>query len=682
MSKLKGIELQDINTMDNRKNTVSTVEDVLPFVNSSYADTRRDDDRQYTPQPELPVLQKGKRDNIVNDKLMYPQFEAKTTNIQLLHRLISSVQLFGDFCMLDISSDGLSFAITDGNVCKIRLNLNKNVFQSFTFNGVWKGNNKKYTDDQIYGDETDLSDEDTNDYSGTNGFDTSGVVSLHINITSFIESINILMKDSKMGDNVIECTFRYEREGDPFVIIFEDELIVERCELTTYYSDEHVKLRKQKNKKSQGKKGKKDRSKEATPTISELVKDFDIDSGVVDESLFQLDAEKIIFDIIIKSDILHDIVKDMGDLLTERFILYCKKSRSTNNLSSREKSSKLIFLSKSSADSFGFSKLIIPDRKANIPDFKIFKPVFENPHDIDDAGLVDCDDLSLSSTYHFHYFAKLLRAIKLSKMIKLRKDMNGITSLLLLLGKSGMSSNQQTGIDKLHGSSIEFMTLESISINDFSTFHENHLTETILSKLGYENKFVEQLIKDDQEIQTIRVGNDGQLVTLDEFFGNPINEFEEIENLNMNNRHAAMTEMQSTMQNEYIPVENLLPPSNEKEPISNTRFDETRSNKILNLTEQLAMSLLGHANPNEKQLDENNNIQVEKTFYNENNDDEDSEDDGCGKSTKRKRVSNNIKLRNKNKGSSKKRGKGGKGNQPENNGIETVGGAIEIPLFI
>lgn len=670
--------------MEKTKNTISTIEDSFGLEDFVSGEGGRDEDRQRRPHRE-PCGMNEERSHVINDKLLHPQFAATTTNIQLLHKLISSVDQFGEYCVLDITSEGMTFGITDGNVCKVRLNLNRKIFNSYTFNGVWKENGKKYSDDQIYGDETDLSDEDSSDLHETNGFDTNGVISIYINLTSFIESINILMKDSKVGDNIVECTFRYERNGDPFILIFEDELIVERCELSTYFSEETSNLRKEKNK--QKNKHKSRNNREANSIVNDLVKDFELDAVDLDDSIFRLDSEKVLFDIIIKSDILHDIVKDMNDLMTDRFILYCKQTGDTDKR--QDGSSKLIFISKSSSDSIGFSKLIVPHRKVNIPDFKVFKPLLNHDNSIDETILVDCNDLSLSSTYHHHFFAKLLKAIRLSKLIKIRKDMNGITSLLLLLGKSSINA-KQNGLDKLHGSSIEFMTLESISINEFSTLGVVSTRETLMSKLGYNNDFVEQIIKNDQEIQTIRVGNDGQLITLDEFFGTHANEFAAIEHLNKNNQNNLLYNNDQSLQGnlelnegvdhmeEFVPIENIQQRKEVPSSKAHNRIDEKRSKNILNITEQLAMSLLGHGNPTDEVMEGDLNVQVEKTFVEEGDD----EIHSAGSHNKRKRMqSNNIKLRNRKK-EMKKHGRNRKGEKDENNGIETVGGAIEIPLFI
>ncbi|OUT23865.1 hypothetical protein CAS74_000237 [Pichia kudriavzevii] len=532
-----------------------------------------------------------------------PQFLAKTRNIHTLHKLISSVQLFGDFCLVDISAEGICFSINDGNVCKVRLNLNRKMFDIFEFNGVW-GKSARFTDSQLYADDTDLSDEAC---------------------TYFVEGGAQNSKRKRGTKN------RVKKNGK--------------------ISDPH-----------------KTNNEEQAVTV------FDFEPTTLDDSVFRTDPGKILFDIIIKPNILYDVMKDMLDLTTERFVLYCSKNETEleelnqNRVSLKDnKNSKIIFISKSKSDTIGYSKLIIPQRKANIPEFKLLKPIVANDNlDGRENGyqFIDCYNMSLSSTYHFHYFAKLIRAIKLSRLIKIRKDMNGITSLLLLLGKNAIGSQQQPQPDILLGSSIEFTTLESVPIDELSSLNIDGETTTLLKKLGYNNHFIEQLIKDDQDIQTIRVGNDGKFVTLDDFFGNAAAEFENAEPHNVMNHISTNSRNQNVnnySSNAFKNEEALKPKKSDILPEQN--------NNVLKLTEQLTMSLLGHGTP--LKVGHSNNIQVEKSI---------AEDDERTDRRRGKRKTNSVEKRSKQQNSGKKGRK--KRDKDENDGIETVGGAIEIPLFI
>lgn len=611
------------------------------------------------------------RDKLTDESI--PQFESKTKNIQLLHDLLSSIQPFGEFCMLDISSEGMCFSIIESNICKIRLNINKKLFKSYTFNGVWREKNS-FSDSQLYAEDTDLSDDNNeieqknnrDDNFIINDFDKDSIISINLNLTLFLEMINVQVKDKNVDQN-IGCTFRFHRDGDPFVMEFEDELIVEKCELRTYYVDnEENRGNNKRNKKKVKKKNNKNESQEEN-----LIKYFEIENHITDDTIFRLNNRTILYDIIIKSPILFDIIKDMSDLNTENFIIYCKKSKDNEGL---EKDPKIIFISKSKSDSIGFSKLIVEQRKHNVPEFKLFRPILSTER-ANEYDFEDCYDLSLSSTYRFSYFSKLLKSIRLSRLIKIRKDMTGITSLLLLLGKNSISQGktrhhhhqqqQQSDYDELYGSSIEFTTSESISIDELSSLSIQSKGPSLLGKLGYNDKFVEQLIKDDRDIQTIRIGNDGRLITLDDYFqfNQPNVEFEQLENVY--NKHDRT---RSESNENIFPIENNGTNENQN--------SKTQDKKILKLTEKLTMSLLGHETPIEIGDKENNGIEIEQTII---------EDDNENVHKKRERVSNyrdNSGINNKKIKGSTRKGKSKKGSKKENDGIETVGGAIEIPLFI
>lgn len=590
-----------------------------------------------------------------SDKVKFPQFECKTRNIQMLHQLISSIQPFGNYCFLDVSNDGICFSINDANICKVRLNLNKKIFADFKFNGLWK-TGLNYKDSDLYGDDTFISDDEEIGKETNDGFDVDGVVTIHLNLTSFLETLNIYVKDK------LDCTFRYERDGDPFTIIFENDEIVERCELNTYFIENETEKRKRRNSKKKG------NSEEDIETL-EGVENFDFDVvDQKDDSFFRLDSNEILYDIIIKSSILHDIIKDMNDLHTERFILYCKKLYSEEYNS---KNSKLMFISQSKSVSIEFSKLIVPFKKLNIPEFKLYKPIPQNESN-SDYDFIECYNMSLSSTYHFDYFAKLLKAIRLSRLIKIRKDMKGITSLLLLLGKNSTDPNNKNEGNGLYGSSIEFVVLESLSIEELSAMSIEMVSNNdILSKIGYNNKFVEQIIKDDHDIQTIRIGDNGKLITLDDYFADPGKEFEEIEN---NNRIPNIPPPEEV--NELYPsitdsIHNRVRASSTQKP------DEVNDENVLKITEQLTMSLLGHGPP--VPVGASNHIQVEQTMIE--NDESFEEDWENTVNNKRTRASSNKKGNSKKSRSKNNKTKKSK-NKKENNGIETVGGAIEIPLFI
>lgn len=442
-------------------------------------------------------------------------FVASTTNITSVCSLITSIAPFGDTFYLTITQDGLSFSVVCNNVCKVVLTLDVRLFSDY---------------------ELDSSKQR---------------IVLSLNLKSLLETINLHLPvgDKESPEMRTKCTFSYKEPGSPFVLIFEDDLIVERCELLTFFIE---------------------------PEVEENL----------DSSAFELDSSQLIFETVLKSTIICDAFKDMDDLNTDEFILYC---------SSREEHKQLIFISRSKDSSIGYSKLIVPEKKALLKDLTIYDPI----NSTGDSA-VACD-ASVSSFYHFNYFAKIIRAIRLSKLIKIRKDVNGLTSFLALIGPTKGSSQL------FYGTSIKFVTLESVPMDERILTSSNEVP-TAASELGYNNPEVERMIRDEENIQVVRI-SDGQL-TLDDYF----------------------------QPQEFVQQSEMPPP-----PVGHLHGS-------LRVTEELTRSVLGLTKQAAAKFDED--IDVNRT-----------EETPLVKNTKRR------------KKQSKKKKKDGEG-------IETVGGAIEIPLFI
>ncbi|GMG17984.1 unnamed protein product, partial [[Candida] boidinii] len=574
------------------------------------------------------------------------QFIAKTSNIIPIYHLISSLLPFGKNCTIIISKDGLCLTITDNNTCKILLNLDKRLF-NFHYILNLKKNNKKsndqeeeYEDDDDYGanvrfsrrNTTDVTEADNHTQLGNENDDNEDdnddnnekTISLNLDLKSLIETINIHIPSDKNQEPNVNCILSYRGEGYPFVLTFEDSYVIERCELLTLHidSDEdysvltkrnnnqrrnNYRLRQKKNSNNNGTQSGEGNT-QFDEFFNEISNNYEDTEVNVNTYIFQLDTSKIMYEIVLKSSLLFDAIKDMNDLNTEEFILFCSKelSKSNNkhnlpdiNAQSEEESirKRLVLISKSSDDSIGYSKLIIPEKKAYLKDISIYRPELislenqdtdleddsSNNEDGDETNLTEDGNqmaairnekkararekmekvnnsedkniemipayTSISSFYNFQYFSKILKSIKLSKLIKIRKDLNGITSLSLLITSAGSLNessrsrvNNGNNDDKglYFGTSIEFITLETIpieeryfitnSINEINNRDKNEfensnsgavkkeIPNSTLLKYGYNNTTIEQMIRDDDNINVIVIGNNGQLTTLDDFF--------------------------------------------------------------------------------------------------------------------------------------------------------------------
>ncbi|KAG7813882.1 hypothetical protein KL921_000156 [Ogataea angusta] len=469
------------------------------------------------------------------------QFTASTSNIVPIYQLISSILPFGGSCLLNITQNGLCFSVVDNNICKVYLTLDKRLFSSFQFYPIHVKKERILLSDE----EESTTDDDAD------SLDSRQSVSVHLDLKSLIETINIHIPGDKDNPELrTKCILSYKGDGSPFILTFEDDFIIERCELTTLFIDP-----------------------------------ADFESEITDSqtgsAYFQLDSSKKVMELTLQSSLVYDALRDMKDLSTEELILYCSNMQS-------EHQRKLVLISKSEDASIGYSKLVFPSRKPFLKDMQLYKPELV---DEEQTHMVVCST-TISSFYNFSYFAKILRAIKLSKSIKIRKDLAGLTSVSLLLGSSslnGSNLSSNDGKNLFFGTSIEFITLESLA---------NEEVEYERAKHGYNNQFVEQMIREDENVKVIKIARNGQLTTIDDYFQSVITQ------------SAA--------------------PSSAGEPVD------------LQITKELAQSVLGHSPAPEPVPKETK-----------------------GKQAKKRKLEG------------RKNNKSDKADR-----LQTVGGAVEIPLFI
>lgn len=611
-------------------------------------------------------------------------FVASTTNVLLIYQLINSISAFGDDCFLNINKGSLCFSISANNTCKVILTLDrrlfsyyefhpdKNISHNFAAEGHNRTNNTNIGDSDSFESETEVDEDDI-----VEDGEIQQNITININLLSLLETINIhIPNEREQTDTKTKCTLGYQFEGAPFILTFEDDLIVERCELMTYFVDPETRsMLRPKDRHRRNNRQKSKRSNDQSMNSNSNDDEDDIldnyDQMIDDNTIFQLDADRVIFESVMKSAIFYDALKDMKDLNTDEFVLYCstkEKSNSDSNLAGKmtRSSKRLIFISKSDDTSIGYSKLIVPDEKPFLRELEVFKPSSDNIREPDEADfiMVPCS-ASVSSFYHFEYFAKIIKAIKLSKLIKIRKDMNGITSFLILVGSGSLTRNTSykdkhefrnhnmgegtnvaaTNTQLFYGTSIEFITLESIPLEDRILSEE--LDEETLSKerssedmkYGYDNLAIEKMIHNEETIKTIEITGDGQLLTIDDFFTSQIPE---------NHQKVNKGGSQHTQ---------------------------------LKITEELTRSVLGLGNG------PTNDIPISRKRI---ADDEDQADNDMNDTDSRSEEDNETGEDhddvNRDNDSKKRRDESDKGKRKRKKGrnkrIETVGGAIEIPLFI
>ncbi|GMG55595.1 unnamed protein product [Ambrosiozyma monospora] len=391
---------------------------------------------------------------------------------------------------------------------------------------------------------------------------------VNLDLKSFLETINIHLPSEKEGPEAkVKCILSYQGDGYPFLLTFEDELIIEKCELHTLMIEEREResMAVTKKQKKNGRHLKNDNYgldndmdlEDGSPD------EEDYDASFVDSSIFQIDLSKIIFDTVLQKSVLFDVGKDMADLHTSEFVIYCSNeekfhSRRPVTRNENKKPRMLLFISRSSDEALGFSKILIPDRSRYLRKLDIFVPerhlIYEPEPDVDedednDAMIKNNKEnyprkpiqhrepidvlkmiprkTNVSSFYDFTYFAKATKAFKLAKSVKIRKDLNGITSFSILIDPDLLFEDHCSKL--LQGTNIEFITLETVAIEERLSisavpgetsdyrFLDNQVNKALL-KHGYHNPGVEQMIEDDENIKVIKITGDGQVTTIDDYF--------------------------------------------------------------------------------------------------------------------------------------------------------------------
>lgn len=212
----------------------------------------------------------------------------------------------------------------------------------------------------------------------------------------------------------VVCYMRYDGEGCPLIIEFEDRLISEQIEFSTFY----------------------------------IEMEYPYDTLALQRNMGECDLlinrQIIEFEVILKGDLLSNLLQDLQNLNTEE--LYMQVSNQGKGIMGVQKN-ELNFFSKGS---IGYLKLIFPNGKTMLEKLEIFARGTDGP--VPTKG-------SVVSCLNFLPLVKILKAVKMSSKCKIMKDMSGVLSVQLLCRKP-TSSNYP-------GTLVAFNMLEtSVGSND------------------------------------------------------------------------------------------------------------------------------------------------------------------------------------------------------------------------
>jgi len=206
-----------------------------------------------------------------------------------------------------------------------------------------------------------------NDPSDENDKENSeGYMKLCVKINHLLDSVNIMNKNI---DDIVECTLSYDGNGSPFVLIFEDSMISERVEYRTY-----------------------------------VIKDID-NTGLI------LDKEHMMFECIIKGDVLYSALKDLKETNCKECYLYAKTMDTGENI--------FALISKSA---LGLSKITIPGNRSILEKLEVYK---------DDSTTL-CYNVPVIGSFDFATFDKIRLSTKIASKVLFRMDVNGLLSVNVL----------------------------------------------------------------------------------------------------------------------------------------------------------------------------------------------------------------------------------------------------------
>lgn len=279
-------------------------------------------------------------------------FSASTVHLEHITTALGCLTPFGkDDVVVYIDADGLSFVKDSNGVIRISLLLAKELFVSYSYES--------------------RASEVQNDY-----------MKLCVKINHILDSVSVVNKNL---DDIVECILSYEGDGSPFVLTFDDSMISERVEYSTF-----------------------------------MVRDMDA-SGL------ELDREHIIFECILKGDVMYAALRDFKEIGCKDVYLYANATRNGENT--------LAFISRSQ---LGLSKIKFPSNRTVIEKLEIYE----------NDSQTRCFGVPVIGYFNFSSFDKIRMSTKIASKILLRMDVHGILSVNILSHTDSVVAPESNGSTK------------------------------------------------------------------------------------------------------------------------------------------------------------------------------------------------------------------------------------------
>lgn len=333
------------------------------------------------------------------------KFLASTIHVGHLAESLSAITSVSTQALMIISESGITIYAEYNHIVNVQLTIDASLFSTYSLSGGGWSQNSQNGELRLGIDAQLVSD-------------------------SLAAAASTALPRAKSGgsgvtaatSDTVVCYMKYFGEGHPLIIEFDDRLISELIEFVTFHFEFEYPYDADENENA-----------------SELL---------VNHELIQLE-------VILKSDLLANLLLDLQQLNTQVLHLYA--SNATRAKGKDGLSNQLNFISKGS---IGYLKLIFPNAKTMLERMEIFRNC--------NGSMTPTHD-SILSSFNFLPFLRIFRAVKLSTRCKMMKDVSGVFSVQLLCKNVNMSSYPGTLITfnmlEMSTNADEFGQLNEVDIN-------------------------------------------------------------------------------------------------------------------------------------------------------------------------------------------------------------------------
>lgn len=339
-------------------------------------------------------------------------FAASTTQVTHIADVLSAVAAVNAHALMIISDSGITFYAEHNHVTNFQVTIDHALFSVFSFTSLGV-----------------QSIDDTPDMKL--GIDAQLLADSFAAVTTGLPKT----KATEPVDSVV-CMIKYEGEGNPLVVEFEDRLISERIEFSTFYSDY----------------------------------DYPYDDDTASELL--LNRQYVQCEIILQSGLLSNLLLDLYMLGTG--VLFLCVSNGTSHKSNRE----VHFISKGA---IGFSKLIYPNSNSLLEKIELSTQA---------NGVMVPARTKQTTCLNFSTFNQVSKAVKISTKCKILKDIFGVLSVQLLCRNPAVANYPGTlitfNIKEMSPTVDEFGLTENADIHDiFDDSNYNYVKEYDAKPVSY-----------------------------------------------------------------------------------------------------------------------------------------------------------------------------------------------------